>query len=87
MHWMEARDAVPMIRGLRDQADRMRRHELEKAMRHLNRGDDPHLVMEELARGLTNKLLHHPCHALSHVASEEKDKLFAALSRIYDLHD
>jgi glutamyl-tRNA reductase len=87
MHWMEARDAVPMIRGLRDQADRMRRHELEKAIRHLNRGDDPQLVMEELARGLTNKLLHHPCHALSHVSAEDKDKLFAALSRIYDLHD
>ena len=64
MHWMQLREAVPMIRQLREQAEEMRRHELDRALKALARGDDPATVLDSLSQGLTNKLLHAPTQAL-----------------------
>jgi glutamyl-tRNA reductase len=83
MHWLGSRDIVPAIRAMRDAAERSRRHELERAQRRLARGDDPKLVLEELSRALTNKLLHAPTHALHHAGEEERDALAATLARLY----
>ena len=49
VHWMEGRELVPVIRSLRDNAERHRRHEIEKAEKALARGDDPRAVLEALA--------------------------------------
>ena len=64
MHWMEARENVPAIVALRDQAEEARRAELERALRLLERGEAPAQVMERLSQTLTNKLLHAPTQAL-----------------------
>ncbi|MND02914.1 Glutamyl-tRNA reductase [compost metagenome] len=64
MHWMQLRESVPLIRQLRDQAEELRRLELDRALKALARGDDPALVLEALSQGLTNKLLHAPTQAL-----------------------
>jgi glutamyl-tRNA reductase len=64
MHWMHERDTVPLIRQLRSQADEMRRHELDRALKALARGEDPKAVLDALSHGLTNKLLHGPTQAL-----------------------
>jgi len=85
MHWLANRELVPTIRALRDNADRARRHEMERAMRRLAKGDDPQLVMEQLSHALTNKLLHGPTHALHHATPEERDALSATLARLYRL--
>ena len=83
MHWLGSREIVPAIRAMRDAAERSRRHELERAERRLARGEDPKLVLEELSRALTNKLLHAPTHALHHASGEERDELAATLARLY----
>lgn len=85
-HWMETREVVPTIRSLRDQAERVRRNEVERAMKLLARGDAPAEVLEILSRGLTNKFLHHPTHALNHADDMERQELVAVLSRLYSLH-
>jgi glutamyl-tRNA reductase len=85
MHWLANRELVPTIRALRDNADRARRHEMERAMRRLTKGDDPQLVMEQLSHALTNKLLHGPTHALHHATPEEREALSATLARLYRL--
>ena len=64
MDWMQLRESVPLIRQLRDQAEEMRRQELERALKALARGDDPAAVLDALSQGLTNKLLHAPTQAL-----------------------
>jgi len=64
MRWMQARENVPLIRALRGQAEETRRHELDRALKALARGEDPAAVLEALSRGLTNKLLHDPTQAL-----------------------
>jgi glutamyl-tRNA reductase len=83
MHWMSARASVPFIRSLRDHGEAARRHELERAQRMLQRGDDPRQVLEALSQGLTNKLLHGPTQALHDAAADERQALAALIERLY----
>jgi glutamyl-tRNA reductase len=83
---MESREVVPTIRALRDHAERSRRHELEKAMKLLARGDDPQRVLEAMSSGLTNKFLHSPTHALNQVNGEDRAKFLDVIHRLYHLH-
>jgi glutamyl-tRNA reductase len=85
MHWMQARESVPVIRALRDQAEEARRHELERALRLLSRGDDPKQVLETLSQGLTNKLMHAPTQALNEASGEERRTLAQLLTRLFRL--
>ncbi len=86
MHWLENRDLVPTIRALRDQAERARRHELERAARMLAKGDDAAKVLEQLSHSLTNKFLHAPTQALNSAQANERDALVAALTRLYEIN-
>jgi glutamyl-tRNA reductase len=65
MRWMHLREGVPLIRALREQADAARRQELERALKALERGEDPAQILEALSQTLTNKLMHGPTQALS----------------------
>ena len=86
MQWLSTRSAVPAIRALRDQAERSRRHELERALKALERGDDARKVLERMSEALTNKLMHPPTHALNSASDAERDELLRMLSRLYQIH-
>ena len=86
LHWMESRETVPTIRALRDSAERARRHELDHALKLLQRGDDPTQVLEALSKGLTNKLLHPPTQALNLAEGAERNEVAQVISRIWHLH-
>ena len=86
LHWMESREVVPTIRALRDQAERQRRHETEKALAMLAKGESPEKVLELLSKGLTNKLLHGPTQALNQVQGADREALLESIRRIYHLH-
>jgi glutamyl-tRNA reductase len=83
MHWMQLRENVPLIRALRENAEAARRHEVERALKALERGEDPASVLEALSQGLTNKLMHGPTQALSESAGEEGRMLAEALARLF----
>jgi len=83
MQWLGTREAVPMIRALRDQAERNRRHEVERALRRLNQGEAAADLLEQLSRSLTNKLLHPPTHALHHAQESDREQLVKLLERMY----
>ena len=85
MHWMAAREAVPLIRRLREQAEQARQHEVERALRLLHRGDDPKQVLEALSQGLTNKLMHGPTQALNEATGDERRSLGEAIARLFRL--
>jgi len=87
MHWMDTRRAVPTLRALRDHGERLRRHELEKALKALHRGDDPQGILEALSHGLANKFLHEPSHALNKSSGQERDELSRIVARLYNLHN
>ena len=85
MHWLGNRELVPTIRALRDSAERARRHEMERALRRLAKGEDPQVVMESLSRSLAAKLTHAPTHALSHAREEDREALAQLLTRLYQI--
>ena len=85
MHWMQLRQSVPLIRALRDQAEDARRHELERALRLLAKGEEPKQVLESLSQGLTNKLMHAPTQALNEATGDERRSLADTLSRLFRL--
>lgn len=62
MHWMEQRDpahgVVPLIQQIHAQADAWRQAEMARARRLLAKGEPVEAVMEALAKGLTQKMLH-----------------------------
>jgi glutamyl-tRNA reductase len=86
MHWLDSRGTVPVIRALRDTAERHRRHELEHAQKLLANGTPPEQVIEQLAQRLTNKFLHTPTQALNLAEGDERNQLNLAANRLFNLH-
>ena len=84
--WLESRDTVPVIRSLRDSAERMRRHEMEHAMKLLAKGENPEKVLDHLSHRLTNKFLHAPTQTLNVANAGERAELQAAAARLFHLH-
>jgi glutamyl-tRNA reductase len=85
LQWLEGRAVVPTISALNAHHDALRAAELERARRMLAGGAAPEAVLEALARGLTNKLLHAPLAALNQAGDAERAELIALLQRVYKL--
>ena len=85
LRWLEGRNVVPTIAALSAHHDALREAELERARRMLASGAAPDAVIEALARGLTNKLLHPPLAALNAAGDAERAELTALLSHVYKL--
>jgi glutamyl-tRNA reductase len=87
LRWLEGRSVVPTIAALSKHHDALRTAELERARRSLQNGAPADEVLEALARGLTNKLLHAPLAALNAAGEAERAELTAMLARIYRLRE
>ena len=85
LNWMAAREAVPLIRGLRERGELARRAELDRAARALARGDDPRVVLEALSQGLMNKLLHAPTQALHDARGDDGRRLQDTIAKVFQL--
>ena len=83
--WMQTRESVPVIRSLRDSAERMRRHEVEHALKLLAKGDDPETVLDQFSHRLTNKFLHAPTQTLNQ-AEGDRGELQVLVTRLFNLH-
>ena len=79
------RATVATITALERYHEQFRESEVERARRSLAGGRPEELVLEELARRLTNKFLHAPTEALRAAGTAERAKLVAMLTRIYRL--
>ncbi len=84
--WLQSRETVPVIRSLRDSAERMRRHEMEHALKLLAKGEAPEKVLEQLSQRLTNKFVHAPTQTLNAAEGGERSELQAAAARLFHLH-
>ncbi len=62
--------AVDVLKAYRQQSERLRDEELQKAQRLLANGGNAEEVLVQLARGLTNKLLHAPSVQLKKLTAE-----------------
>lgn len=86
MHWLEGRGTVPLIQDLRQRGDDLRMLEVERARKLLAKGEDPQVVLDALALGLTNKFLHGSLHALQHAQGEEREALMKILPGLFRAH-
>jgi len=85
LHWLATRGKVPVIRSLRDAAERARRHEVEHALKLLAKGEDPARVLDQFSHRLTNKFLHAPTQALTQ-AGGGRDELQSVVAHLFHLH-
>ena len=85
MQWLKKRDAVPTIKALRDQAETVRINELEKALKLIQKGENPAIVLDMLSNALTNKFLHAPSHALNAAQGDEHARLEQLLRQLYHI--
>ncbi|HTR57575.1 MAG TPA: glutamyl-tRNA reductase [Casimicrobiaceae bacterium] len=85
LRWLEGRVVVPTITALHGHHDALRAAELERARRLLANGTPPEQVLDQLARGLTNKFLHGPTQALNTAGEAERAELLALFQRVYHL--
>lgn len=87
-HYLRERRAhhgQALLREFRESAQRIQETELEKALKDLNRGQDPAAVLERLSRGLTNKLIHPPTTAIRNAAADGRADLLEYLKTLYHL--
>jgi glutamyl-tRNA reductase len=81
--WQGSRAAVPAIVELRRRAESYSGAELARAKARLAKGDSPEAVLEALARGISNKFLHHPTQALTRAPDSEREALARAMRQLF----
>ena len=83
MDWMSTLDTVSTIRAIRDNAELMQQEVLDAALRRLRMGEEPEAVLRELARSLSNKLIHAPSVQLRSSTPDQKDELVRAARTLF----
>ena len=83
--WLEARDAAPTIRELRQLARGHRDEVLDKARRMLAAGKPADEVLAFVADTLANKLMHAPSAALRDADAVEQALLLNSARKLFDL--
>ncbi|MBD1550898.1 glutamyl-tRNA reductase [Pseudomonas typographi] len=79
--------AVDVLRAYRQQGERLRDDELQKAQRALANGASAEEALAQLARGLTNKLLHAPSVQLKKFSAEGRLDALATAQELFALDE
>jgi len=82
-HWLDHRASVPLIQALNRQAEDWRSGEVARARRLLARGDKPEVVLDALAWGLTQKMLHGALAELSAADPAQRELVADAVTRLF----
>ena len=93
MSWISTLHVVPLIKELRDGAERIRRHEVARALKGICLSPEEAEAVEKMSHSLVNKLLHGPIQELKALAearapleSTEVRRHILALSGSLELH-
>lgn len=85
MRQLEAQDAHHLIRTYREKLEYLRDEAVVEALARLKRGELPEMVLAQLARGLTNKILHTPSVQLRQAAFDNEASLLLAARKLFEL--
>lgn len=80
-----ALNAVETVKAYRQKAEQMRDAELQKALRTLQSGANPEHVLQQLARNLTNKLIHSPTAVLKEASAGSRHHVLQVAQELFDL--
>lgn len=78
-------NAVSTLRAFRDKADGIRELELERAMKALEKGEPADAVVSNLARALTQKLIHSPSVQMKKASAQGRDELLELTAELFEL--
>jgi len=76
---------VPMLKSFRQKAEQIRDTELEKALKQLDKGEAPDKVLANLARLLTNKLIHAPSVQMKKASADGRSELIQLAEMLFEL--
>ena len=92
--WRDSLETVPTIKKLRTKAEAIRSFELDKALNKMGEGmtKKERKVLEELSRGIVNKLLHGPMQSLRCESNDYEEVQVTldnmhAMERVFDLQE
>ncbi|MFT7287609.1 MAG: glutamyl-tRNA reductase [Halieaceae bacterium] len=77
--------AVDLVKQYRQSAEALRQQEVDRALAAINRGDDPQQVVVQLARAITNKLIHSPTAGLKKASAEGRHDVLGHAVRLLGL--
>jgi glutamyl-tRNA reductase len=81
------RDGQHLLRTFRSRAELHQVTELERARQRLRSGEDAAAVIEQLARALTQKLIHEPTVAIREASADGRSDLLNYLRQLYGIED
>ncbi|MCA0177574.1 MAG: glutamyl-tRNA reductase [Proteobacteria bacterium] len=82
-HWLDQRASVPLIQALGQQSAQWRSAELARARKLLAKGAPVEQVLEALAQGITQKMLHGTLAELHAAEGEQRAQLAHTVSRLF----
>ncbi len=80
-------DSVDTVKEYRQMAEQIQNNELSKAIKNVARGENPEQVLVQLAKSLTNKLIHSPTVQLRQASAEGELDMIAGARKILGLDD
>ncbi len=82
---LRVHEGQAVLRRFRDKASETQRRELAKARAMLADGVEPEEVLAQLARSLTNKLIHEPTIAIRNASADDQAETLELLKNLYEL--
>jgi glutamyl-tRNA reductase len=87
MRQLRTLDAVNTLKAFRQHAEVIRDVEMEKALKRMQKGDDPEKVLATLANMLTNKLIHQPTVQMREASANGRKEVMGWVQELYQLTD
>lgn len=84
-HTLRSLDSVSMVKAFREQVDKLRDAELQKALQSLNNGVPVEDVLQNLARNLSNKFMHTPTTQCKQASVEGRQEMINSLQYLFKL--
>jgi glutamyl-tRNA reductase len=81
------RHSVSAIKTYRQYAESLRDQALDKALRELQNGTSPDVVITQMANSLTNKLLHAPTSQLKQASTDGNQELLSLTQKLFSIDE
>jgi len=81
------RDSQEILTAFRSSAEAVQKQALTQALKQIEKGDDPVSVVTNLARTLTNKLIHHPTLAIRDASANGEAEVIDTVRKLYRLSE
>ena len=85
MNWLRSLDSIVTMREFREQAESIRDQAITNALKQLKNGKNTEQVLNDLARQLTNKLIHKPSIQIKQAGMDGRNELIDAAIELFDL--